>query len=96
MSKQKYVLIFVPSNDAIETRQFPTYDGACAEMLSQVEERYLADGGDSAVWETAKLGDVFEGECLGFWVDDPEFANAFCNRADGARFRWLIEEVTFE
>lgn len=94
MSKQKYVLIFVPSNDAIETRQFPTYDAACAEMLAQVEERYLSDGGDPAVWETAKLGDVFEEERLGFWVDDPELANAFYN-ADGARFRWLIEEVTF-
>lgn len=87
MSKQKHVLILVPSNDAIETRQFDSFESARDEMLEQLAEQYLADGGDQSVWETAKSSEVFEGERMGFWVDDPEIANACYRRSDGTSYR---------
>ena len=80
----------------IGTEQFSSYEAACTEMLSQLGEAYLADGGAHAVWETVKGGAVHEGERLGFWIDDPETANACFKRADGTSVRWIIEKVTFD
>lgn len=96
MSTEKHILICAPSNDAIETRQFDSFDAARNEMLEQLAEQYLADGGVPAVWDVAKGGEVFEGERMGFWVDDPEYANARFARTDGTTYRWLIRTVSLE
>lgn len=96
MAAEKFVLVTVPSNEMIGTQQLPSYEAACAEMLSQLGEAYLADGGAPAVWEVLKGGAVHEGERLGFWTDDPEIANACYKRRDGENCRWVIERVAFD
>lgn len=96
MAAEKYVLITVPSNDMIGTEQFSSYEAACTEMLSQLGQCYAEAGGEANEFMALSSNQVFEGERLGFWIDDPETANACFKRADGTSVRWVIEKVTFE
>lgn len=101
MAAEKYVLVIVPSDDMIGTEQFSSYEAACTEMLSQLGQCYVDAGGEPQDFMALSSNQVFEGERLGswnlgFWIDDPETANACFKRADGTNCRWIIERVTFD